>query len=294
MTAKRRVARRQSDTAEINAAQRAAEALLPRERRLFHDPFARYFVRRPPYRAISSRPAVAKRALQVLDWWAPGLHVHILLRARYADDTLRAAAQEGIDQVILLGAGFDSTSLRHGGRPLTVYEVDSPPTQRSKRDRLDRHGLEPRNRVVYVPCDLERHSPRERLWEAGFPASRPVVIVWLGVSMYLTFEAFERALAELGALSAPGSLLVFDYMDPAVIDGTTEHVGARRLARSVARRGEPYTMGLDPTSIEAMLQEHGFTLRDHARTRSLAERYGGAWARTDEYMGVVTALRTRD
>ena len=294
MTAKRRVARQQSDTAEINAAQRAAEALLPREHRLFHDPFARYFVRRPPYRVLAARPAVARRALRVLDWWAPGLHVHILLRARYADDVLETAAGDGIDQVILLGAGFDSTSLRHEGRPLTVYEVDSPPTQRSKRDRLDRHGLEPRHEVVYVPCDLERESPRERLWEAGFPSSRPVVVVWLGVSMYLTAGAFDQALGELGALSAPGSLLVFDYMDPEVVDGTTEHVGARRLARSVARRGEPYTMGLDPNGIEAKLEEHGFTLRDHARTRELAQRYGGAWCSTDEYLGVVTALRTSE
>jgi methyltransferase (TIGR00027 family) len=220
--------------------------------------------------------------------------VHVLLRARYADDVLKTAAGEGIDQVILLGAGFDSTSLRHEGRPLDVYEVDSPPTQRSKRDRLDRHRLEPRHRVVYVPCDLERESPRERLWEAGFPSSRPVVVVWLGVSMYLTVEAFDRALGELGALSAAGSMLVFDYMDPAVVDGTTEHVGARRLARSVARRGEPYTLGLEPNRIEPMLEEHGFTLRDHARTRELAQRYGGAWARTDEYLGVVTALRTKD
>jgi methyltransferase (TIGR00027 family) len=291
MSAKRRVSRRQSDTAEINAAQRAAEALLPEERRLFHDPFARYFVRRPPYRAMSSRPAVANRALRALDWWAPGLHVHVLLRARYADDALRAATAEGIDQVVLLGAGFDSTALRHGGRPLTVYEVDSPHTQRAKREHIERHGLEPLHSVVYVPCDLERHSPRERLWEAGFHASRPAFVVWLGMSMYLTREAFDRALAEVGALSAPGSLLVFDYMDRSVVDGTTEHVGARRLARSVARRGEPYTMGLDPARVEVVLREHGYVVRDHARTRALSERYGGAWCRTDEYLGVVTAER---
>jgi methyltransferase (TIGR00027 family) len=292
MTAKRRVAQRQSDTAEINAAQRAAEALLPKERRLFHDPFAQYFVRRPPYRAMSSRRAVASGALRVLDWWAPGLHVHIVLRARYADDALRAAAAKGIDQVVLLGAGFDSTALRHEGRSLTVYEVDSPPTQQAKRSHIERHGLEPRHRVVYVPCDLERSSPRERLWEAGFPATRPVVVVWLGVSMYLTRQAFESALAEVSGFSAPGSLLVFDYIDPSVVDGTTEHVGARRLARSVARRGEPYTLGVDPSCIEAGLREHGYQLRDHARTRELAERYGGAWCRTDEYIGVVTGERT--
>jgi len=290
----RRVASRQSDTAEINAAQRAAEALLPADRRLFHDPYARDFVGRPGYRLLSSSPGVARVALQLLDRWAPGLHVHILLRARYAAERVKQAAWEGADQVVLLGAGFDSTSMRHDRPRVTVYEVDSPATQRAKRERLERHGLEPRHPTVYVPCDLERDSVAELLADGGFDRERRSVVVWLGVSMYLTREAFDRALAELAELCSPRSSLVLDYIDPAVIDGSSPYVGARRLARTVARRGEPYLLGFTPAELATAVHDCGFEVTEHLRARDLAERYGGedgVWCSTDDYLGVITATR---
>jgi methyltransferase (TIGR00027 family) len=290
----RRVARRQSSTAEVNAAQRAAEALLPPAERLFDDQYARYFVGDRRFRALLSSPRVARGALRLLDRWAPGLHAHILLRARYAADAVVAAAEEGIEQVVLLGAGFDSTAFRHEEPPLSVYEVDSPPTQAAKLDRLERHELAPRQRVVYVPCDLERDSPYDRLTDSGFDPSRRCVLVWLGVSMYLTREAFDTALGTATDLCVSGSVLVLDYMDAAVIEGTTPYVGARRLARNVARRGEPYLLGFMPQEVDDAAEECGFHVRDHVRTRELAARYGGpqgVWCRTDDYMGVVKATR---
>jgi methyltransferase (TIGR00027 family) len=290
----RRVASRQSDTAEINAAQRAAEALLPADRRLFHDPYARSFVGRPGYRLLSSTPGVARVALQLLDRWAPGLHVHILLRARYAMERVKQAAWEGADQVVLLGAGFDTTAMRHDRPRVTFYEVDSPPTQRAKRERLERHGLEPRHPTVYVPCDFERDSVGELLADGGFDRERRSVVVWLGVSMYLTRQAFDRALGEVAEVCGPRSNLVLDYIDPAVIDGSSPYVGARRLRRSVARRGEPYRLGFAPEELSAALHERGFEVTEHLRTPELAERYGGedgVWCSTDDYLGVITATR---
>jgi methyltransferase (TIGR00027 family) len=294
---RRRVESRQSDTAEINAAQRAAEALQPPSRRLFHDPYARHFVGRPGYRLISSSPAVARAALRLLDRWAPGLHVHILLRARYAMERVKQAAWEGADQVVLLGAGFDSTAMRHDRPRVTFYEVDSPATQRAKRERLDRNGLEPRHPTVYVPCDFERDSVGELLADTGFERERRSVVVWLGVSMYLTRRAFDRALDELAQLCSPWSNLVLDYMDPAVVDGSSPYVGARRLRKSVARRGEPYRLGFAPGELSSALQERGFEVTEHLRTPELADRYGGeggVWCSTDDYLGVITATRRSD
>jgi methyltransferase (TIGR00027 family) len=292
----RRVAKRQSSTAEINAAQRAAEALQPSDVRLFDDPYARHFVANPGFRAMSASPLVARTALRVLDRWVPGLHLHILLRARYAADAVKEASWEGAEQVVLLGAGFDSTSLRHDRPPVTVYEVDSPPTQRAKRERMDRQGLKPRQKAVYVPCDLERDSAYERLVESGFDTDRRSVVVWLGVSMYLTREAFDRALRELADLCSPRSTLVLDYMDAAVIEGSSPYVGARRLAKSVARRGEPYLLGFTYEALEAATAAAGFEIAEHLRARELADRYQGphgVWcSTTDDYLGVVAATRS--
>ena len=290
----RRVTSRASDTAEINAAQRAIETRRRPDQRLIEDPYARYFVRRPAYRALTRFAPVGLAGLRVIDWRLPGLNAIILLRARYATDVVKDTAGAGVEQLVLLGAGYDSIALRHEEPPLVVYEVDSPATQEAKRRCVAESGLTPRQEVVYVPCDFERDSARERLTEAGFDTTRPCTVVWFGVSYYLTREAVSRALEDAAAVSAPGSTLLVDYMDPAIPDLSTDHAGARRLARSVIRRGEPYRSGYTDTEIEEVLGAAGFALREQLRMPDLGRRYGGAdgpWCRTDDLVGVVRAER---
>src|SRR4051794_17695480 len=95
-TGQRRVARRHSDTAEANAAMRAAESLLPVRRRLFFDPVARDLVRRPVYRLLSRWCWLAWLALRVVDRRYSGLHGHVVLRARYADDAVARGVGAGV------------------------------------------------------------------------------------------------------------------------------------------------------------------------------------------------------
>jgi methyltransferase (TIGR00027 family) len=289
----RRLARGQaSDTAEINAAMRAVERTRPEDRRLFDDPYAHHFVRRPLYRAVTRVAPVGRLASALLDRWMPGLTGEVILRNRYWDDALDEALAGGVTQVVLLGAGYDSTALRRElGDGVTVYEVDSPPTQEAKRAALERSGLAPR--VVFVPCDFEVHAVGERLGAVGFDRSERAVVCWLGVSFYLTAEGLRGALEDLAALSAPGSRLVMDYLDQGVTAGTTPYAGAARAARSVERRGEPYHSGFDEPGFARLLAEAGFDVVDHARVEDLVDRYlgGGAWCRTDDWLRVATAVR---
>ena len=43
---------------------------------------------------------------------ARGLRSHVVLRGRYAEDELQQAVVSGVSQYIILGAGFDTFSLR--------------------------------------------------------------------------------------------------------------------------------------------------------------------------------------
>lgn len=283
-----------SRTAEINAAMRAAENHNPPARRLFTDPYAKHFVRRPAYRMISVPPLVARAALRAFDRRYSGLHTEIVLRARMYEAELERGYRYGLRQLVLLGAGYDSIALRRSFEGLTVFEIDAPPTQRAKRGVIERAGLAPRTRVEYVACDFERDDLARTALEGGVDPSRPCLLVWLGVSYYLTPAAVRRTLADIASFSAPGSRLVWDYMDRSVIDGTSPYASARNAAAAVARRGEPYVFGLDGEGCERVCAEAGFELVDHVRIPGLAERYGpsaGTWSGTDDYMGVVTACR---
>jgi O-methyltransferase involved in polyketide biosynthesis len=113
------------------------------------------------------------------------------------------------------------------------------------------------------------------------------------VSFFLEPESFLRALTEIGDICAPHSRLVFDYLDQAVVEGSTIYRGARRAARSVRSRGEPYTLGLTPDSAAEATSAAGFRCVESIRVTDLVRTYGGLrpYCSSDDFMGILTVER---
>jgi methyltransferase (TIGR00027 family) len=286
----RSVASDPSRTAETTATQRAGERHMPAERRLLDDPYARHFVRRPPLRLLVSVPPLARVALRLLDRRFPGLHAIILLRAAYGDRVIEEHPE--IEQVVLMGAGFDSSAWRHAREGLRFFEVDAPTTQAAKRELMARAGLE--SPAVLVPCDFEVSKPGPLLLDAGLDPAKPTLTLWLGVTYYLTEEAFRGALADVAGYTAAGGLLVLDYGDESVVADDSPYLGARRAAKWVEKRGEPYVLGFKREELEAKLAGAGFELGEHLHIPELAARAGppgGAWCSLDDWARVALARR---
>ncbi|MFE3542988.1 class I SAM-dependent methyltransferase [Nocardia sp. NPDC059177] len=289
---RRRIDHRPSLSAQFNAAQRAAESLQPVDRRLLDDRYSRMYAGR--FAPLLAFPPLARAALLASDHYYTGLHSHVVLRVRYTDDACRRAIATGIDQIVLLGAGFDTTSLRIKDVGVSIFEVDAPSTQLEKLRLNDSNDIPADSRVRWVPCDFEHDSLPERLTEAGFDPSRRCLVTWIGVSFYLTPEAFERTVADLAELSAPGSRLILDYGDPEIVTGDHVIAGARRTARSGRYGGEPYRSGFTPRGLTTLLAKYDFAECDHARIPDLARRYalGGQFPySTDDWIGIVTVQR---
>ena len=291
----RRLDSRASWTAQVCATQRAAETMQPVGRRRLDDPYSRSFVQHPVLRAALWHPLAARAFIAVLDLQMPDVHAFVVLRVRYVDDIVRAALEDGIDQIVLLGSGFDTTSVRCGDARVTVFEIDAPTTLTAKRD-LDATNPRPQKaaEVVWVPCDFEYDRLSTLLLESGYDRTRPSVVVWMGVTMFLTHETISSTLADLSGLCAPQSRLIFDYVDPDVITGESRWPGARRVARAVTRRGEPYRTGLTSADAEQLIAGVGFTADQHLRTPALEQRYapsqGGSRGRSD-WLAVCAATR---
>lgn len=203
-----------------------------------------------------------------------GFHAFMVLRVRYTDEVCEATIDDGMDQLVLLGAGFDTTSWRRAGTPVRIYEVDAPATLEYKRTISER--LLParyNDKTVWVPCNFEHDALRERLLANGLDPTRPSLFVWIGVSLYLTRHAIDTTLADLAALCAPESCLIFDYIDADVINRDTRCKGARRVARTAALRGEPFRTGFTATDVDVLLAAHGFESREHVRVPALLQRY---------------------
>jgi methyltransferase (TIGR00027 family) len=182
-------------------------------------------------------------------------------RARLAEDTLAdQRASFGTRQYVVLGAGLDTFAMRNPFDDVTVFEVDTPASQRWKLDRLAQLGIAAPSGVRYIACDFEQQDFVDQLVSVGFDLHAPAVAAWLGVSYYLTAEAI-RATLERVASWPSGSAIVFDYAlaedewDP--IDGF-DAAGMRAVLEGVAAAGEPFLSLFHDDELAALCRSCGF------------------------------------
>jgi methyltransferase (TIGR00027 family) len=210
-----------SDTAFSIAAVRADEGLRPAHERLFDDPYAHLF------RALGARAEEGTKRYLDLPFFRDGIR----LRTRFIDDVLRNALDDELDQIMLLGAGFDARSLRIpeiAARRARVYEIDLADQLRRKRDAFAAASVTLPAWVSYIPCDLTAPDYETTLTraldDAGFEQSRPALVIWEGVTTYIGVAATDRSLRFMARLVAPGSQVVFDVGTSFFPSPIREHV----------------------------------------------------------------------
>ncbi|WP_213953751.1 class I SAM-dependent methyltransferase [Variovorax sp. dw_954] len=222
-------------------------------------------------KALQAPEAVLDAALR-----ANAAHADVIVRTRYAEDALAAAAQRGIDQYVMVGAGFDSFALRQPpyAEAMTIFEIDHPATQGMKRRRLDECGVHVPDNLHFIAADLASEGLDAALARSSFQPGRPTFFSWLGVTMYLTREANLATLRAIASCAAPGSELVFSYVDNAVFTpGHARSEAFRQLQASVASAGEAFLSGFDPTTLEETLRETGFLLLEDSSGNETVARY---------------------
>jgi methyltransferase (TIGR00027 family) len=266
---------RSSRTAEYNALFRALE------RRPFADPLAVWFLT-PPLAAVArvaTIPGARKLVQRYIDRRWPGVRTSVVARTQLIDDAVTEAVAQLLNvvrcQFVILGAGFDSRPHRlESLRDLSVYEVDHPNTQAAKRSRLASSGAPTRSDVRYVAADFTSDRFADLLADAAYDSSAPTIIVWEGVSNYLTAEAVDSTL-QWCAATAPGSVLIFTYVNRDVLTNPAKYVGTGNLARSLARSGEPLTFGIDPNDLHGYLADRGLDLVSDSGATEYRTRYYG-------------------
>lgn len=207
------------DTAFSIAVVRAEESGKPESERLFEDPYARLFAEEGAHAAEATQ-----RFLEL-----PSFRVLIRLRTRFIDDFVREGLAAGLDQVVVLGAGFDMRALRMpeiAARGARVYEVDSPRQLERKRGVLARNRVKLPEHVAYVPFDYDARDIEvdlaPLLQAAGFRPGAGALFVWEGVIGYVSVAAIEASLRFMARAGGPGTRLVFTYGDGGERENATD------------------------------------------------------------------------
>jgi methyltransferase (TIGR00027 family) len=286
---------RASRTAEYVALFRALETARPPGRRLFADALAASFLTRPLRAgvAVAALPVVGGLVPALIDWRWPGPRPSAIARTRILDDAVERALARGLDQLVLLGAGYDSRPYRlAGAREVTVFEVDHPATQTVKRRVVAQLFGELPAHVRFVPVDFDGEDLGTVMTAAGLEAGRRTYILWEGVLAYLTPEAVDATMRWAGAIAGPGSELAFTYVHQGLLDGTGHFPHATAWTASVRTAGEPFVFGLDPHTLGAFLIERGWRLREDLSTPEALAQHGRSIRRVPSFYRIARAAPT--
>lgn len=194
----------------------------------------------------------------------PGILRHYALRKLYLEEITRQSLAAGTEQVVILGAGFDTLALRLHRiyAQARFWEIDHPATQQVKRKALTAQGL-PGDNLCLIPQDLARESLRNAL--ASSPKYHPeaaTLFVAEGLLMYLTPEQAAGIFRAVREYSGTGSRFAFTFMEPQP-DGQVNFDRSSRIINLwLRRRGETFQWGLAQDKAASYLQAQGFALRE--------------------------------
>ena len=207
------------------------------------------------------------------------LRSHVVLRSRFTEDRLAQSLNRGVEQFVILGAGYDTFFARQPewARKLRIFEIDQPATQEDKLARISAARMTMPDNVVFGSVNFEAESVSDGLRRHGVKFDVPTVFSWLGVTMYLTEPAIDATLSTVLSF-AKGSEIVLTFatreaprpeiLSRPAIEGSREEAlnrqaaeskgSSSKLAEIVAAIGEPWLTYYEPDEIDRKLRRAGF------------------------------------
>lgn len=262
-----------SRLAERIAILRAGESRKPESERICYDPYAIKFVN-PVFMGFALRyPDIFRGGIEQSDRFLPGISNTIAARVRYFDDVVTEALGKGFEQLVILGAGYDSRAYRiEGLKNIRVFEVDHPATLGMKSEKVRGIFGSIPGHVTYVPVDFDKETLSRRLCDCGYDPSKKTVFTMEGLIYYITPEAADETLSFIAHSSGKGSAVVFDYYPTSVIDGTCDDISGKHARSHAEALGEPLILGIDEP-VEAYLSIRGFSKIERVTAADLKKRY---------------------
>lgn len=248
------------DSAEGMALARAGESMKPENERLYSDPYAIRFVNPAILNHMKQNPAEAQKLVDRWNYSFPGIANVIASRVRCIDDLVVASNQEGITQLVILGAGYDSRTFRipEIGNTIRVFEIDQPSIQKRKLEILKAIFTQIPDNVSYIPINLDESSFVSSIEISGFDTTIRTIFVLEGLVMYLMPESVDALLSDIVRCSGKNSRIVFDYYPQSLIEGTHPLPIAENIRMNMISVGEPVLFGIPDNRLVPFMEERGF------------------------------------
>lgn len=182
------------------------------------------------------------------------------------DREVERALDDGIGQVVVIGAGYDSRAWRLARDGVRFVEVDHPATQKDKRRRASRGG------PAYVSVDLAEESVNDALDLASIDWAQPVVFVIEGVTMYLDTADVSDLLHGLARKAPRGSRLLVNFAAPTGTGGPQDRRRQFVLAALGRAQGEGFRSARQIQDAGAFVELVGWNVTQATTLRELAPK----------------------
>ena len=263
-------------------------------------------VRNPDFMAAGFLNPMSRALLQVsplrswmTDYYSrklPGAYGYATARTLHLDSIFARALSEGAEQVVFLGAGYDSRAYRFREQlsQVRVFELDLQATQERKKKRIKTLMGQLPEWVTYVPINFDAQKLEDVLPAAGFDRTKKTFFLWEGVSMYLTEEGIDQTLGFVARNAPPGSSIAFDYVALGALKGETRYPGTQQWINVLAEIGHPMTFGIDEDATDAFLRKRGLEVVSQIGSAEMERKYltksdGALLCNTSSFLCIVHA-----
>ncbi len=195
----------------------------------------------------------------------PGSYEYVTARTKFFDDLFIKEVRKNLPQVVFLGAGYDTRSIRFQNEigETRIFELDVPTTQNLKLKLLKKNKIDKPENITFVPINFDQDDLKQVLLKAGFDDAKKTLFIWEGVTMYLTDDAVNKTLSFIRNTTKKGSIVAFDYLYSSVIRNECTYYGAQKIASVVEAAGEKFTFGIEEGKIKEFLDDKGFAPITH-------------------------------
>lgn len=190
-----------------------------------------------------------------------GMYEYVISRTKYFDSVFIEAVKQKTDQIVFLGAGFDSRPYRFNEllNNTKIFEVDTDATQKYKRSLLpDRY-----KHIEYVSHNFEEGDLFDKLIKQGYSPSSRTLFLWEGVSFYLTKTAVLKMLNNIRENSAAGSAICFDFQTIKSLDELID----------TGLKEESIKFGIEEGKVDEFVILNKFKTVEHLDSTAIEQRF---------------------
>ncbi len=259
--------------------------------RLYEDPFAEYMY----FGSSITNVMGGNMFRKLLGWFQVGMFDVLTLRTKWIDDEIMNAANtKDVQQLLILGAGYDTRGFRLDlPKGFVVLEVDQPEVQASKlkklrylaktdetvASRLDADSSNANATVEHVSIDFNKDSIcKETILDpTSLDGTKPTIVTLEGVTQYIPDTSTASTLTQVHSLFPEDSLLLISYVPDALYDRSNKSEKKLqqldRFLKVVKWSNEPWVTSWSPESFESFLKDCGFLVVSDVSVEELNDKY---------------------